>query len=1182
MPTIHQSHQIKSINTGASKREWTASQKLAITARGTNIIVSAAAGSGKTAVLVERIIRLLREGASLDRMLVVTFSKLAAQEMRERISSALADADEPNLREQSLLVDSAEISTIHSFCTKTLRRHFAAVSVDPLFTVADDARRAILSDEAMELAQIEWYESLEAETDATRTALAKCLAPDAIADIARGLHGFIMALPNPWQWLEASLEAIPTDAQTLQGSPQVQFLTQSAALEFEAVAREFEDLAAEAEYEGYADYADLARDDANEVRLCAKTLAAMLDGFYRIKFKPKPSVKKADKTEYDDKFAKSRENIKKRYNVKCEPLEKLAAKPGDYAAENLLMKRQLEALVELVRLYDAKFAQLKAEAALLDFTDLERKTLDALDDAAVAAGLREHYHYVFVDEYQDSTQLQEAIINAFARFDNRFCVGDVKQSIYRFRDAEPSLFLDKYKSYSKDGNANGLRVDLDTNFRSTFPVIRAVNQVFRRLMRGDRLEIEYDDDAAMKPSRDDLQDVLPELHLVLNNKGENTYEDADGSFDDADKEEEKEAELSQVETEAGFAARRIRQLVMTGYNYSDIAILMRAFSDHSAAVTRVLKRGGVPCTARSREAFMESPEVLQLLGILKIIVNPLDDLSVLSALRSPACGLSEEELARVRIANPDEEWYEAVRAYARDRRDAIADKLSAFIETLDGWRFASALLALPELLTHIITKLEWQIKHPQTKRNLQEFVGVADTYASANGGASLRGFLQMVAKLDAAKQDREPETIPDGGAVRLLSIHGSKGLEFPVVIILGAGKRFNKRDAGKPLLMHKRLGLAMGVYDGRFIAKKKTLLHGILGQRIIRHAVAEEARILYVALTRAKERLIIYGTPKDAGKLLNAPRGNVSDSDALSANSYLEWLVMSMRGRPEYARLCGLAGYDGGERGFSGQQSDWDVFAERTEERTEERIEESAEEGTEAAEGKILQFPIALVPRETVIADTPPARTEEHIIEIRASFAPLKTSVTALTHSAEAETRRAEFTRRPNFMQEARTPTAAEHGSAVHLILSRVSLDAVRADAVAAISACEDALVVSGALARNIMRNADRASVLGFFASEIGARLLRSPRVMRELPFNYRASGDSGTLIQGVIDCCFVEDGAWVLIDFKTDRRAADELTAMYAAQVRLYGEALRWLTGTNVREMCIYSLWNNKSVILC
>ena len=682
--------------------QWTAQQLDAITDRGHSLIVCAAAGSGKTAVLVERIVRLVREGCPIDRMLVVTFTNAAAGEMRLRIGEALreAAAEQPELAAQAMALSRASISTLHSFCGNLLREHFQALGIDPAFRIGDEQECGVLRAQAMEDAL---YACYDVGSEAFMAADA-CYEQEELADLAAQIHRFMMTRPDPWDFLTRAQEGCAPQADALAQSAAVALLLSDARDRLSQLAEDAEALHALCTGErGPAHYAaacaqDMAalRDAARATQAGYEALRAALGGMQLAR------LGRARKTDvFDPDIAQrvkdGREALKKAIKGLVEDF----ALPLEVAAADIAMtKKPLEGLCELVRTMDALYAAAKRQRGILDFNDLEHGALEALGHDEVRRALAEQYRYVFVDEYQDSSAIQEAILGRFAPEDGCFFVGDVKQSIYRFRQAEPSLFLAKAARFDREDEPLFRRIDLQKNFRSCQNVLEGVNAVFGRIMRGDVTEIEYDERERLFCGLGSREDEPPiELHIAYAGEDE-PQEDGDAAAQDGEAEDARD--FAAIEREAMIAAQRIRELVgMPVYDakagdyrplaYRDMAVLMRVAAGSATLAADVLTGEGIPVFCDAGEGYFDIPEIRAMMALLQTLDSGRQDEALLAALRGPACGLTDEELAQIRIHTPDTRtpYHEAVRRYREEMDDALAGKLAAFEKKLDFWRLCA-------------------------------------------------------------------------------------------------------------------------------------------------------------------------------------------------------------------------------------------------------------------------------------------------------------------------------------------------------------------------------------------------------------------------------------------------------------------------------------------------------------
>ena len=656
--------------------QYTEEQQRAIDARGTDLLLSAAAGSGKTAVLVQRVLSLIEEGADVRRMLVVTFTRAAAAEMRERLASRLSEAaaqGDRRLREQMLCLDRASITTLHGFCADFLRANFEAALVDPAFRILDDAEDARLLDEAADEAMDALYEEggeALARLDAGR-------GPEKVRTLALRLYAFLGERPDPEAWLSSALDRAQ--------APVAAWMEELARAARRALEAALAATRAAHDHPGCPPHyaAALEKDEEALLELCkigkAEELAARLHGFKQAKPSGRNRDVDPDALDAVKALRKFAGDAVKRCSLYDLPLER--------AREDALQLYDVyPVLAEAARRIGEEHARRKEERGGLSYADLERCALRALMREEVRKSVREQYDYVFVDEYQDVSDLQEALITAVSRGDNLFAVGDVKQSIYRFRLAEPRLFLDRYQRYLRgDG---GQLLPLTRNFRSTRTVIDFVNAVFSRTMTGGDSEIVYDDLARLHAGLEDTEDApLPEIHILDEAAGNETADEA-------------LEEIGRAGREAMWIAGRIRQLRAEDpeLRYRDIAILTRAKSSAAAAMLPVLLAEGIPAYAEGLSGYFDTLEVAFVLSLLRLVDNELEDVEMIGALRSCMARLTLEELSQIRLAHPELSFADAARACAGEGEGALAEKLRAFFALLDSWQLRAGTLPLGELV----------------------------------------------------------------------------------------------------------------------------------------------------------------------------------------------------------------------------------------------------------------------------------------------------------------------------------------------------------------------------------------------------------------------------------------------------------------------------------------------------
>jgi len=1160
---------------------WTQEQLDAIKDRGHSLIVCAAAGSGKTAVLVERIVQLICEGCPVENMLVVTFTNAAAGEMRQRIGDALgkAAADNPALAEQLMALPRASISTLHRFCGNLMREHFHALGIDPAFRIADEQECGVLARQAMEDALYACYEAGGEDFMAADA----CYTQEEMTDFAERIYRFMMTRPDPWAWLESSIAACAQDAQALKEGRAVQLMLASAREQIAALLQDARGTLALCHGEGGpAHYAAAAAEDVSLLDTLAEAAErgyeALAHALSAAQFAALGRKKKGDV--FDEDIA---ESVKARREVLKKAVKAMAGQYAlsleDAAADLLLTQAPLRGLAVLIRTYDALYSAHKRQRNVMDFNDLEHGALRALQNEAVREALHAQYRYVFVDEYQDSSAIQEAIIGSFARADGQFCVGDVKQSIYRFRQAEPGLFLQKAARYDSEAEPLARRIDLQRNFRSRANVLAAVNAVFESIMRKDVTEIDYDERERLLPGLPVREDDPPaEMHVIYRQldavQDEAPAEEAEEDEGGEDEEAANERELAAIEREALVACARIRELVGTPFfdaklgaerplSYRDMAILMRVSRGCAPLAADILQKEGIPAFCDASEGYFDMPEIRAVMALLETIDNGAKDTALLAALRGAACALSDAQLAQIRIHTPDTKipYHEAVRRYREEMDDELAVPLRDFESRIARWRLCARHQGVDALLSRIYAETGFVAQAgalpggAARQANLHLLITRARAYMQAQGG-SLTGFLRYAQRLHAGGDSMSASAIGENeDVVRIMTTHKSKGLEFPVVFVLGMGRKMNAQTTRARLLLDGELGVGLPCVDVALGSERDTLLRRAMRLKAAQEQLAEEVRILYVAMTRARERLILIGecagdTPMDRW------RGERSAAAIRAMRTGLDMVcpVLMQHGAvltiPEEAVRAG--------------DSHWRVFAHAA------GGAAGAARRDDAAVAHLLAQLACAEPGEA--KDVLAFRIGEGTKAVR------KTTVSAVLRdekrAADEELRRrdVEVMRLPRFMQE-KTMTGAQIGTAFHRAMCMVDLEALRCAASLEheISAQLERLRARGVLTAQEYEAVPPRMLVGFFASPAGVRLLASGEIHREWAFTYRREHEGQTqLVQGVIDCCFVENGQWVLIDYKTDRDAKGAIER-HRGQLGLYAEALETITGKPVAGRILY-----------
>lgn len=1108
--------------------KWTEDQRSAILSRGQDLLLSAAAGSGKTTVLVERALSLIQEGADIGEFLIVTFSRAAAADMRRKLTEELMARSEqdPAFSPQLEKVERAQISTIHSFCADLLREHFESAGVDPQFRVLDEPELKQLEAQALSEAMERAYQQGGSDLDALvygRTA-------KSVGALATELYRFSLENPDPEGWLKASCEELPLS----DGAAWFQELSLAARAQLkDARALCAYALTLAWDPDGPAPYAAALSCDleAIEAMLSAPGYQELLDEVEGHKFKAFAAIRKPK-----DAASERRDALQDQVKALRDEVKKLIAgvrnmlvKPEDALQDMRLLAPALRALGAIARMLGEELDLLKAEKSALSYQDLEHRALKALSDERVAASLRARYRYVFVDEYQDVSDVQEAILRAVSEPGRLFMVGDVKQSIYRFRQADPALFLEKYHRFGR--GEGGRMVALRQNFRSRATVLELVNRVFERVMTGGDAEIEYDDAARLRPGADFEGDDPPvELHIL--------------EKPDTEPQQGEEAEFTNAEREGAVIASRIRSLLGAPYfdarggafrplEYRDFVVLVRTRAA-IPAMEAMLTRFGLPVYADVAGGYFDALEVELAIALLRVIDNRRRDLELMAALRSPAGGLTSTDLAEIRAPLPKESFRDAMLSKMKED-GPLPEKLRAFEEKLDRWRALSRVLPLGRFMDLVLREsgvYAYAGGMPgggARQANLDLLCDYASGYEAAQGGA-LNGFLSYFREIKKSGDDMGAAHAlgEEDQVVRIMTIHKSKGLEFPVVCACEMGRRLTAAGRRGELTAHRALGAGLRLNDPALGSSRETLAQAATLARLSREDYNEEMRILYVLLTRAIDRLILVGrvSRKDA-----RARFQLCGEAGLRPMSYLEAMEPAARAMGEASVIA------------------WHGALE-----AEEEAAAPAAEKAPAADDPAL--------REAMLWRYP---FEERVMM------PLKLTVSGLAREETGPRSLPPLGKRPLFMTE-EGPRAAEYGTLTHNALMAVNLNALRALSGAALTRELERQIASLTASGRLYGDVEPGLIARFFEGKTGKRLLQSPRAEREWSFNLRVdSGGERFLVQGVIDCCFIEDGGWVLLDYKTDR--ADDpgaLLARYRPQIDWYAKALEGITGIPVKERLI------------
>lgn len=1174
---------------------WTVEQAEAIHLREHNILVSASAGSGKTAVLVERILTLVTsEFVPLSDFLVVTFTNAAAQEMRERIAKRLValKRERPEARafinEQLQRVQQAHVSTLHSFCKDLIAQHFYALGIDPNFRIGSQQILELLQQEALDQLLAAYYEAPSEAFEGMMAVFSSHRGDEALRRLILNLYQFSRAHPYPEQWLNTCLESYRLKEGRFEETALAQGILQRVQMVLMALVDQLsEGLALCSGAGGPAAYGETLTQDLEQletvlelvdswrsgrVPLDWRLLEASVGG---IAFERLKSIKKADKDSVDelvseavkalrDSVKKSLTQLKKQYFF--EPLQDALAAMADMAPH-------LELLIDLVRGFAEGFWQLKVKEQLLDFNDLEQLTIRALNDPDIAEVYRRQFRYVFVDEYQDNNRVQEEIVGLMKRADNLFQVGDVKQSIYRFRMAEPELFLERFHRYPKE--AGSRRIDLNRNFRTHPDILHGVNCVFDSLMTEAFGGLDYTRDGRLVAGRTDFMDrAQPRMNLVIGEEADQDPEggdvsgdgdsdgDSEGDGDNAASAEGNEAERGDPEAEAIY--ERLMALMQEEfydtslqqrrrYRLSDIVVLMRSIKGRAQALRDFMAVRGIPVAIDEEDSYFDIVEVANVINCLKVLDNQQQDIPLLGVMRSPIGGFQDWELAAIRLWAKDS-FHQALQAFIQaeaeapsgsgakaptEAEEALRQKAQGFQALLESLRAQSHLPA-SDFLWYLLSHTGYWyyvigLEDGHYRRQHLEVLMEKARQFELERQSGLHHFVDYLGQLQRARvaYGGKANAKTEVAALRVMSIHKSKGLEFPVVFLAGAARRFNLQDSKARLVLHQRYGLGVKWLCPETRQIKDTLPLAHLRTVSTEESVMEEARILYVALTRAIYRLEVFATIKDLEKAQSRWVRCDTPFKFSQQRSYADWIMGALQG----------------SRVNSGQEAPWEVAASGT---------EAVAAATQAYEERLISLMSVLESAEA----TPWASHQPRVdaMPAKLSVTELKQQGKDLVYIPRITTLSQDF--EPE--QEGILRGNAYHAFAEHMPLDETPWDQVLSQ-----------LIQEGHLSEAQIALMTPEHLKTLRESAFYQRLLRAERIWREHPFVWRktVAANESTLIQGVVDMLFLEADGFVLLDYKSDRLSRpQEFVERYQRQLALYKEAIEALTQKPVKEMAIYA----------
>lgn len=1249
-----------------SQGKWTTEQYSAITADTSNLLIAAAAGAGKTAVLVERITRKVTAAESpidIDKLLVVTFTKAAASQMRERVGKAInklleEQPESKSLQRQLTLLGKSSITTIHSFCLEVIQSNFHSVDLDPGFRIADETEGLLLKLEALDELFEQRYEDENYDESFFRLLNSFSGSKDdkALQDIVLGVYNFIQSHPWPMEWMMSSAQGLNLEKCTDFGTTKyAKILKDTMRIDLSSFLLQItEAINIISIAEGLMPYHEAFTQDLSNLQLLLKhcreesTWDDLYNAFQSIEFiKLGRCGKEVDKVS-QEVVKDIRDHIKKKLKTLIDTV--VYADSEGITAELSYLYPMFDCMHRIVRDFEEVYKAKKKKKSLIDFNDLEHYCLKILtakaEDGCIvpseaALTYRNKFEEIYIDEYQDSNEVQEVILKMISKGPisqpNTFMVGDVKQSIYRFRQAKPELFKHKYDTYFLEEGSPERKIILNKNFRSRREILDATNFVFRLLMNETVGELDYNDNEALNLGAN-YQEVLEQemeaggaIEVNIIDMGSTTEAPAfeeENEEDEAAPLPEDQEDMDTVRCEAVAVADKIKSLldfnrekpfmvydeVEQGYRplrYSDIIILMRSTKNWVDVFVEELTKRDIPVYADTGSGYLKTTEISTMTALLQIIDNPIQDIPLLAVLRSSIGGFTSEELIDIRVTDKEAYMFEAMQKLAGMEEEA-SERCRMFLDKLELWRSKAMQLSTAELIWYLYNETGYFSYASAMPGGLQRQANLKLLFEKARQfeETSLKGlfnFVNFIDKLRSSSGDMGGAKIlgENANVVRIMSIHKSKGLEFPVVILAGTGKGFNLMDMNKSILLHQELGFGPDFVDYEKRISYPTAAKQALRYKIKLESLSEEMRILYVAFTRAKEKLIVFGTVNNLNsaaarwkcKLENEEDGTnnlkLASYDILRCKNYLDWICSALYLHSEGSILRTIKDDDGGcHAKLKDETSKWNVRLI-----SKQEILNASQQA--AKEEFINEF--SFMEEEQSKQYSP--HKDEIIRRLQWEYPyklmnalPVKITVSELKRRFDSNLSEENpniylptLVQRPRFLEESKAMNAAEKGTIMHFVMQHLDIKA--ANTKEKIELQLKLMVHNELLTEEQAKVIDPDKILSLINSSLGKRMIAAD-VHREVPFNMEIScteiykdldadkyGQHMVMLQGIIDCYFEEADGLILIDYKTDyvKNNTDLIKERYKVQIDYYTKALESITGKKVVEKYIYLFYNGE-----
>ncbi len=1198
---------------------FTPEQQSAIDKKGSNILVAAAAGSGKTAVLVERIIqKILKQNVDIDKLLVATFTNSAASEMRERVLDAIykkLDEEPENaiLQKQINLLGKSNICTIHSFCLDVIRNNFFEIDISPNCRIGAEEEIVLLKQEVLEDLFEKKYESEDEEFLNLTYVYTNYKSDDDLKNIVLKLYEFSQSAPFPKEWLYEKVEmfnpCVPHEedfGKTIWGKiilKEIEELILEVKNNFEILKNEL------VKYPELDKYVDVINQDIGVFNGFENAIKNSWDSAFNyfnndLEFDRWP-VDKSITNIVKDNIKEARANLKTIFRNSI--AKRLLYNSEDAYKDIFEMYDILVSLRDLVFNFDEDFKAKKKEKNLIDFNDIEHYALEVLVNKTedgkiiptdVAQRYREKFEEIAIDEYQDSSQIQEMILNSISNGKNIFMVGDVKQSIYKFRKACPDLFIEKYENYDLSGNEKGLKIKLFKNFRSRKNILDITNVIFENIMSKELGDIEYNKEEYLNLGADfeEIENGVGKSEVCIIDN----FEDNENDETEKDEVIEEIEDITKEELESKLVAKKIREMIdkklivkdkkgLRKIKYKDIVILLRSTKNANIYEREFLKNN-IPVFSDTGAEYLNTIEIQTIINLLKILDNPINDIALVTVLRSVLFGFTDNEIIEIRLVNREKNfWSTLLEATKKIDDEKLVLKINNFLETIKRWKENSEYLPLTELIWKIYVETGYYnyvaLMPNGTLRqaNLKMLFERARDYEKTSF-KGLFNFIRFIEKLKLGSSDLNSAKVigENEDVVRIMSIHKSKGLEFPVVFLCNTNKNINFQDLNGDILLHNDMGIGAQYINYERKIEYYTAAKHAIRLKMKEENISEEMRILYVALTRAKEKLIITGVQKNIEDNLAKKRENlkvylndekINISLLKKYTSYLDWIeLLKLKFEMSNKSFDVLDFY---------YYNSKDLIDDKKE--NEESVREIDFE--KYKDTKLVQEKLEWKYKNSVATKIPIKTTVSTIKEIQNES---DTELVKYENLNEKNLGLEEFI--PDFMNEqSESVTASRHGTLMHLVLQK--LDFQKVNSKEDIEEFIEYLVSKNFISEIEAKSINVDQIYYFINSDFALKIKQAKEIFREKPFCiklkakeiFEEAKEEEILVQGIIDLyCINQNGNVVLIDYKTDYVEIgneDKLIEKYKIQLKLYKNALEQSLKRKVENVYIYSLCLNKEI---